>query len=481
MLTSCVVGGSVTNTEDMVMILGKVFERFARRSPVTVMLRGVLEYALPKARVDELFREHAERQREEELLFSSVVDVLSLAVTGARNSVNSAYQASAEDFTVSVEALYGKLRKTEPVVAQALIRESAARLEPVLRAMNATSPPLVPGYRVKILDGKHLGGTEHRLLETRTLHSAPLPGHALVVLDPELSLAIDVFPCEDAYTQERRLLPEVLETVEANDLWIADRNFCTTGFFFGLAQRQAYFLIRQHGSTLSGKNLKGRRKRIGRCETGMVYEQTLEITDPKTKETMSLWRITIELDKPTRDGDTVIHLLTNLPEDVAAIQLPALYLHRWKIENVFGELRQALEAEIDTLCYPPAALLAYCVALLTYNMVSLIKSALHAVHGDRAELQQLSTYYLAEEISATYWGMMIAIPQRTWTRTFGGLSPKELVAILEELAGNTRVKQFRKHKRAPKKPPPVRTGGFREKHVSTARLLKQRKERKQQR
>jgi IS4 transposase len=456
------------------MILGKIFERFARQSPVTVMLRGVLEHALPKWRIDELFRKHAVHQREDELLFSSVVDVLALTVAGMRKSVNAAYQVKAEEFTVSVRSLYGKLQKTEPVVAQALVRESAERLAPVIRAMNATSAPLLPGYRSKILDGKHLGGTEHRIKETRIVNSAPLPGHLLVVLDPEFSLAIDVFPCEDAYAQERTLLPQVMETVEEDDVWIADRNFCTTEFLFGLNERKAFFLIRQHGSTLCGKRLKGRQEKIGRSDTGTVYEQALEIDNPTTGETLTLRRITIKLDKATRDGDHEIHLLSNLPESVGTMRLAAVYLERWKIENLFGELSQSLEAEINTLCYPKAALLAFCVGLFTYNAVSVMKSALYAAHGDRAQIQRLSTYYLAEEIQATYWGMMIAIPGEHWTRTFSNLTAEQMAAILVQLARNTRIKQFKKTTRGPRKPPPKRTGGFREKHVSTQRILNQR-------
>lgn len=456
------------------MILGKVFERFARKSPVTVMLRGVLEHALPKWRIDELFREHAERQREDELLFSSVVSVLALAVAGMRKSVNAAYESCAEELTVSVHALYDKLKGTEPQVSQALVRDSAKRLTPVLRAMKALSSPLLPGYRVKILDGKHLDGTEHRIKETRTLNSAPLPGNVLVVLDPQLSLAIDAFPIEDAYAQERSQLPEVLETVEADDVWVADRNFCTTGFLFGLAKRDGFFLIRQHGSTLSGKRLKGRKKRIGRTETGVVYEQMIEIDNPETGETMPLRRITIALDKPTRDGDTEIHLLTSLPDTEDAIALAGLYLHRWQIENLFGELKQALDAEVNTLCYPKAALLAFCVGLMTYNVISVLKAALYACHGEGAEVQRLSTYYLAEEIDAVYGGMMIAIPECTWTRTFGDLSAKQMASILQELAANTRISRFKKRQRGPRRPPPKRTGGLREKHVSTQRLLEKR-------
>ncbi len=59
-------------------------------------------------------------------------------------------------------------------------------------------------------------------------------------------LAIDVFPWEDGYAGERAMLEQVLATVTANDVWIADRNMCTKGFLFGIAARQAYFVIRQH-------------------------------------------------------------------------------------------------------------------------------------------------------------------------------------------------------------------------------------------
>lgn len=64
----------------------------------------------------------------------------------------------------------------------------------------------------------------------REINVAPLPGQALVALDPQLRLAIDVFPCEDGHAQERSLRSQVLPTVEPRDLWIADRNFCTIAF-----------------------------------------------------------------------------------------------------------------------------------------------------------------------------------------------------------------------------------------------------------
>jgi hypothetical protein len=93
--------------------------------------------------------------------------------------------------------------------------------------MGGTLPPLLPGYRIKILDGNCLEATEDRIRELRGTAAGPLPGKSLVVLDPSLKLLVEVFGCEDGYTQERALLEHVLPTVEPGDCWIEDRNFCT--------------------------------------------------------------------------------------------------------------------------------------------------------------------------------------------------------------------------------------------------------------
>lgn len=454
------------------MDLPKLFEPFVKESPVSVMARGILEFALPAERIDELFREHAVTQYEDRLLFSTAVEILSLVVAGSRKSVNASYQHLREKTQVSVISLYNKLQGTEPVVSQALVRETARRLSPVIDQLRPGPGPL-PGLRVKILDGNHLSGTEHRLQETRRLNSRPLPGQALVVLDPQRMLMSDLFPCEDAYAQERSLLEEVLATVEPEDCFVADRNFCTTDFLFGLVRRQARFLIRQHGSTLRGKRLLEARRWIGGCDGGQVYEQALEIDDPARGETLVVRRITIELKQPTRKGDRTVHLLTNVAEDAAdAVRIGAVYRDRWRIENAFQELEQAFRSQISTLCYPRAALLCFSVGVVLYNTFSALKRAIESEHPDAPPL---SGYYLAEEVAAVYTGMMIALPAPAWREAFGSLTARQMTTTLCQLARPIRVQRFRKTSRGPKKPPPKRRGGYREKHVSTARLLAQRK------
>jgi hypothetical protein len=91
-------------------------------------------------------------------------------------------------------------------------------------------------------------------------------------------LATDVVLCEDGHAQEQSLLDQILALVAAKDLWIADRNFCTTNFLFGIAQRNAFFVIRQHASALHWE-LVGKRRACGRIDTGKVYEQAMRATN----------------------------------------------------------------------------------------------------------------------------------------------------------------------------------------------------------
>jgi IS4 transposase len=456
------------------MMFGAVVDRFVEQSPASVMFRGILENVVTAELLDDIFVQTAKRQVCGELLFSAVVDLLGLVATGTRKSVNDAYQARKEQFTVSVVSVYNKLKGVETEVSRQMVRQTAMSMAQVVRRLLPRRAPLLRGYRTKIIDGNHLAATEHRIKELRTIGSGPLPGLALVILEPDLMLVGDVFPCEDGHAQERRILPEVLTTVEAHDLWIADRNFCTTGFLFGIANRGAAFLIRQHKQTLQYE-LMGERRKIGRCPTGMIYEQKMRLRDEKGN-TRQVRRITIELKTPTRDGETEIHLLTNLPARAAnARSVAELYLQRWTVEKAFHELDQALNGEIKTLGYPKAALLSFCTALLAYNVLSVVKSALASAHPAELKRETISGYYLAGEIAAAYHGMMIAVPPATWRRHFASLTAGELASILKTLAGKVRPDRFRKNVRGPKKPLPKRSSFKRHPHVSTARVLAQRK------
>ena len=200
-----------------------------------------MEDVFSAERLDALFAKTAVRQRPSELLFRwSPPD--GDGRCRVRPSMHATFQARGDEMGVTIKALYDKLKGIETSVTRELVRDTSARLAEIIDHTQGGLPPWLPGYRVKVLDGNHLRRTDRRLKELRTQNAAPLPGHSLVMLDPERMLAIDMFPCEDGHAQERSLLPQVLPTIQQGDVIVADRNFCTMGFFAGVADRATALL-----------------------------------------------------------------------------------------------------------------------------------------------------------------------------------------------------------------------------------------------
>jgi hypothetical protein len=453
------------------MILGECFEKFIDRSPVSVMVRGTLERVFDPEKLEQVFTDHAVVQYTRELSFAQCVGLMSDVVFRIAPNVGAWYKAHQEEVPVTRQAVYDKLKRLELPIAAGLVEYSGRELGASLQQMPTAPPPLLSGYRVRVLDGNHLAGTEHRLGALRRYRAAALPGHALVFYDPQWDVVTDVIPCEDAYTQERALLPEVVPMVGAGDCIVADRNFCTTGFLFGIARRGAFFVIRQHGANVVGQ-LQGKRRAVGQDARGQaLYEQALCVTEPDTGATLIVRRITVELHTPTRQGETELHLLTNLPPaDASATQVSALYADRWTIETAFQHLTVDLACEVDTLGYPKAALFGFCVALVAYNVVAVVKGALRAAHGAEYVEEQLSMYYLTLEVAQVATGLEIALGPDPW-EIFQQMSTAEFAATLVTIAKHLDPAKYTKHKRGPKKQPPKKLSGKHHSHISTARIL----------
>lgn len=457
------------------MLLGKPFAAFIGESPVSVMVSGTVERIFEPAALDQVFQDHAVLGYAKELAFSQCVQIMSDVVFKESPSVGAYYQAHHDEIPVTRQAVYDKLKHMEPQVPAALVHYSAEELLPCVKAMGSQTPPLLPRYRVRVLDGNHLTGTEHRIFELRRFRAAVLPGQALVFYDPRFDLMTDVIPCEDAYAQERSLLDQALQCISTRDCILADRNFCTTGFLFGIRDRGAFFVIRQHASTLSWE-LQGKRRLAGHDGRGReIYEQAIRLTNSETGESFTARRITIALDKPTKDGETELHILTNLPRKAAgAVQTADLYSDRWTIETSFQQLTDDLRCEIDTLGYPKAALFGFCTACVAYNAVSVVKAAIRVAQGKRYVEEELSMYYLTLEVAQVTAGMLIAVSAENWD-VFRRMSPKKFADTLVELARRLDPRKYTKHKRGPKRQQPKKISAKRNHHVSTARILAMRK------
>jgi hypothetical protein len=448
-------------------MLGEVFERFVEKSPISVMVRAALERVLGADRLDLWFERTAQKQYTRELLFSSVYDLMNQVVFCVQPSVRAAYQAQQDDVGASLVSVYNKLNHLETHTAAELVRYSAREFAPIIAHMDGERAPWLEGYRIKIVDGNCLEASEHRIQELREAKGRALPGKSLVVYEPAQGLVTDVFPCENGHAQERSLFGALLKTVEAGDLWIEDRNFCTRDFLCAIDKREAFFITREH---LGLKfELVEALHECGHTETGRVAQQRVKVIDEHGQA--HLWRrVRIKLKQATRDGAVIVHILTNLPRRVSGQQVADLYRKRWTLETAFQHLEAYFHSEINTLGYPKAALFGFCLALVAYNLLAVVLAALRGVHGDETVDEEVSLYYIANEIATTYHGMMIAIPAPEWD-VFYAMSSADLAAILLALAQKVRLQAIRKSPRRPKKPCPQRKKPARKGHVATAKLL----------
>jgi hypothetical protein len=445
-------------------------------SPLTVLVRGVLEWACPQLFFEELFdRECRPRQWNRKLTISAIAWLMLTVVSGARKSIFAAFQADqateAPAIAASAAALYAKYGRIAPEYTTAVVRESGRRMRSLLNSAGIEAPFGWEGYRVIILDGTDLAGTEHRLKPLRRIKAAGLPGRFVAAYDLATDVVIDARASEDAYTSERELVRAILGEATARDLFVADRHFCTTEILFSVVGRSAFFVIRQH-ENLRWRPLKEAR-RVGRVETGEVWEQPIEVEDTDTGVRQRMRRIVLKLDTPTDEGDTEIALLSNV-RGVSALRVCELYRERWTIERHFSLVKTVLHGEIEGLGRPRAALFAMGMALVAANALSVVAHALRATHGDE-EFEKLSGYYMADEVAGNYRAVDVLVAEAAWA-ALTGTSPEEFWAWSQAVGSRVRTQGLHKHPRGPKKPQPPRASGKDRHHYSTYRLLNEQNE-----
>src|SRR3954447_16045431 len=214
-------------------------------SPLTVLVRGVLEWACPHSFLEELFdRECRPRQWNRKLTISAIAWLMLAVVAGVRRSVFAAFQADqaseSPTITATASALYAKYGRIDPRYTTAVVRESGGRMQRLLTAAGIAGPFGLEGYRITMLDGTDLAGPEHRLKPLRRIKAAGLPGRYVAAYDLATGLVVDAAASEDAYTSERELVRAILTAAVRHQLFVADRHFCTTELLFSIMDHQAF-------------------------------------------------------------------------------------------------------------------------------------------------------------------------------------------------------------------------------------------------
>jgi hypothetical protein len=448
------------------MSVGRVvLERFIEKNPLAVMVR-CLSGQLMCEELDQVFEQNRSQCYEDQLKFSALAATVAEIALGTVENPNQAYTAYREELGVSKTAYYDKLNHVETAISEGVVRFSAQQSTTLLKDLGCGAWEVLPGYRCVALDGNHLQKSEKRLEVLRGLCAAGLPGTAVARYDLQSQLFTHAYLIEDAHAHESSVLDRVLGDLSPWDLVIADRHFCIVDFLWKLDQKGAAFVIRQHGR-LQGE-LIGKRKRCGQAPHGVVYEQKLRIGSGE--QSLVVRRITVELAEPTRDGETEIHILSNVPvKKATAIRLAALYHQRWEIENAFHILSMTLTCELKSLGQPRAALFLFSMAMLAFNTRQVLLGALFAEH-DQDDVEQMSQFQVAKAIVGPMEGLLTALPEQEW-QTFVPVSLSDCAQFLLQVSRFVDVKSYRKSVRGPKKKPPARKRCKAGTHVSTFKLL----------
>src|SRR5262249_20894989 len=149
-------------------------------------------------------------------------------------------------------------------------------------------------------------------------------------------LVTDVVPCEDGHAQERALFTALVQTAEADDLWMAERNFCPREFLAARDSHGAFFVIREHqGLPWELVSPLGPEHRLA---TGHVAAQRVRLVDANG-QVHRCRRLRLKLTEATRDGETLLDILTHVPRQTASTAcVSELYRKRWSLATAFTHI-----------------------------------------------------------------------------------------------------------------------------------------------
>jgi hypothetical protein len=203
---------------------------------------------------------------------------------------------------------------------------------------------------------------------------------------------------------------------------------------------------------------------VAEDEERRLFEQAITVAGRTYR------RVRVTLAKPTRDGDLYIDIITGLPPTVDAATVAALYRKRWALETSFQHIEKHFNSEIETLAYPKAALFGFALALVAYNIFSVILAALDSAH-DKLVSKEVSGYYIAHDIAATFLALIHLGEVVDWRFATTDSLP-EFAHWLRETARHIQLRTLKKHPRGPKKPKQKPPYDPKHPHVSTYQLLK---------
>ena len=156
--------------------------------------------------------------------------------------------------------------------------------------------------------------------------------------------------CEDAHQSERVAAATLIESALAQQVWIADRHFCTAALLRGLSERQACFIVREHAHhpRVSERGPWGQMHRHRDRARARARHQAQRATKARNSPG-GVSRSNCH--RPQSRGYAHC-FVEQSPIGRRAATIARLYRKRWRIEGMFQRLESVLHSEIKAWAIP---------------------------------------------------------------------------------------------------------------------------------
>ncbi|RAS38966.1 antitoxin Phd_YefM of type II toxin-antitoxin system [Paraburkholderia bryophila] len=434
-------------------------ERFVEHSPMAVMARLVMQWALHAESLDDLpGKGDADNDGEplRELLLSMTAQAITRIATRLNRSGDARPDVSnvSEESVARLTALHDRMSRVRAQWGRSLVRDSASLLQPVAHPRMEKRLLSTGDLRVRVLDGGSMpagmrclpgpAGCVHVIGPAATPLTAGEGPCVLPVYDPERALIVDLLPYEPGLVHERAFAAQLVESVRPGELWILDGHFNPAAILAGWPCDGSLFVVLEHGCTPAFRAL-GEPREAGWLDGAPVREQS--VGRPAECGAAPVFR-RIEWQR--------IELGSGMPQLVAILtNVPATTLDAQQIVQLAtGSWRDTLPLPLDAVCAdaafgvvaPRSAPLASGIAALAYNvfsaMIGVVENTLDLDERDSERLP----LHMANGIQAAYGGMMIALPPDNWRR-YDRLPDAALRDIARHLAVHVDPRSMRRKRR----------------------------------
>lgn len=410
--------------------------QLSQRLPLAMAFLETFDFAFDQDVMNALYDQHRGRCYNDVLTFDTMLKLMRDALVEHGGSAHKLFvELERDDLEPANESnFYRKLQRMPVDVSRALLRETTARIMPLMQRDAMAMPACVDAFEVVILDGKKIKNAAKKLAPTRGYSGKLIGAKALVAVDARRGLALAMSDSLDGEANDvplvPALLPQVRETVAAPIVWLADRQFGDAATLSLLQEREGdHFVVRVR----QGLVFKAESTRVHHDEQGRrVTDETgiLQSGGPMKVRRITLHRAEDHVDEAGAEKVDDVILLTDLMDEAMypALQLLSLYRKRWGIEQVFQEVTEIFSLRHLIGSSPRAVLFQFAWCLLIYNLVQVIKMFV-ALDG-MVKLAIVSTFRVFYDVQREMmvWSYLSLGP---WQR--GCRSAQQMRARLHEL------------------------------------------------